>query len=80
MVYRDFKDLPGRTASDKAFEIAKNPKYDGYQRGLTSMTHKFFEKNSAGANTSGGAIKREIMWNQQLGNELQKSIIKRLET
>ena len=39
MPYGDFKDLSRRTASDKilrdkAFDIAKNPKYDGYQRGL----------------------------------------------
>ena len=45
--YRDFKDLAKRTASDKvlrdkAFNIAKNPKYDGYQRGLASMVYKFF--------------------------------------
>ena len=37
--YRDFKDLARRTASDKvlrqkAFNIAKNPKYDEYQMGL----------------------------------------------
>ena len=42
MAYGDFKDLTRRTASekilsDKAFDIAKNPKYDGYQRGLASM-------------------------------------------
>ena len=42
MAYGDFKDLEKRTASDKvlrdkAFNIAKNPKYDGYQRGLASM-------------------------------------------
>ena len=42
MAYGDFKDLARTTASykilrDKAFSIAKNPKYDGYQRGLTSM-------------------------------------------
>ena len=40
--YRDFKDLAKMTASDtflrdKAFNIAKNPKYDGHQRGLVSM-------------------------------------------
>ena len=51
MAYRDFKDLAKRTASDKvlrdkAFNIAKNPKYDGYQRGLASMVYKFFEKSS----------------------------------
>ena len=42
MAYEDFKDLTRRTASDKilrdkVFIIAKNPKYDGYQRGLASM-------------------------------------------
>ena len=42
MAYGDFKDLPRRTASDKvicdkAFDIAKNPKYDGYQPGLASI-------------------------------------------
>ena len=47
MAYGDFKDLKRRTASDnilrdKAFNIAKNPKYDGYQRGLASMVYKFF--------------------------------------
>ena len=47
MAYSDFKDLVKRTASDKvlrdkAFSIAKNPKYDGYQRGLASMLYKFF--------------------------------------
>ena len=47
MVYGDFKDLTRRTASDKilrdkAFNIAKNPKYDGYQRGLASMVYKSF--------------------------------------
>ena len=33
MTYGDFKDLPSRTASDKAFDVAQNPKYDEYQRG-----------------------------------------------
>ena len=42
MAYGDFKDLARRIASDKvwrdkSFNIAKNPKYDGYQRGLASM-------------------------------------------
>ena len=53
MAYGDFKDLARRTASDKvlrnkAFNIAKNPKYDGYQRGLASMVYKFFDKKSKG--------------------------------
>ena len=42
MAYGDFKGIKRRTASDKilkdkAFNLAKNPKYDGYQRGLASM-------------------------------------------
>ena len=34
---------------DKAFIIAKDPKYDGYQKGLASMTYKFFDKKSSGS-------------------------------
>ena len=42
MAYGDFKDLAKITVSDKvlinkAFNIAKNPKYDGYHRGLVFM-------------------------------------------
>ena len=53
MAYVDFKDLKRRTVSDKilrdkAFNIAKNPKYDGYQRGLASMVYKFFDKKVHG--------------------------------
>ena len=49
--YRDFKDITRRTASnrklrDKLFDIAKNPKYDGYQRGLASLICKSFDKKS----------------------------------
>ena len=36
---------------DKAFNIAKNPKYDGYQRGLASMVYKFFDKKTAATRT-----------------------------
>ena len=47
MASGDFKDLTRRTTSDKilhkkAFNIAKNPKYDGYQRGLASIIYNFF--------------------------------------
>ena len=50
MDYGKSKDLVKRTQSDKvlkdkAFQIASNPKYDGYQRGLASMVYKFFDKN-----------------------------------
>ena len=48
MAYGDFKDLTRRIASeeilhDKAFNIAKNPKYNVYQRGLTLMVYKLFD-------------------------------------
>ena len=76
MAYGDFKDLKRRTASDKilrdkAFNIAKNPKYDGYQRGLASMVYKFFDKKSKG---SGFNI--EVKHNEQLVKELHKTIIR----
>ena len=66
MAYGDFKDLTGRTASDKifhdkAFNIAKNLKYDVYQRGLASRVYKFFDKK-----TSGSGIKNENVSNQRL--------------
>ena len=49
MAYGDFKDLNRRTAADnvfrdKAFNIAKNPKYDVYQRGLASVIYNFLIK------------------------------------
>ena len=73
--YSESKGLAKRTQSDKvfkdkAFEIANNPKYDGYQRGLASMVYKFFDKKSKGS-----GIKNEIRENQQLANELHKLII-----
>ena len=57
MAYGEFKDLTRRTAldkilRDKAFNIAINPKYYRYQRGLASIPYKFFDKN-----TSGGTVK-----------------------
>ena len=85
MAYGDFKDLKRRAASDKilrdkAFNIAKNPKYDGYQRGLASMVYKFFDKKSASLpdkSVSGsGVANNEIKQNLQLAKELHKPIIR----
>ena len=50
MAYGKSKDLikrkqSGKVLKDKAFKIANNPKYDGYQRGLASMVYNFFDKN-----------------------------------
>ena len=54
MAYGDFKYLKKRTAADKvlrdqAFNIAKNLKYDGYQRGLATMVYKCFDKKTKGS-------------------------------
>ena len=78
MAYGNFKDLKRRTAldkvlKDKAFKIAKNPKYDGYQRGLASMVYKFFDKKSSGSGIT--AIKP----NYQLANEFHKPIIRKFK-
>ena len=75
MAYGKSKDLVKRTQSDKvlrdkAFKIASDPKYDGYQRGLASMVYKFFDKKS-----SGSGIVNEP--NYQLANELHKPIIRK---
>ena len=53
MAYGDFRDLNRKTTADKvlrdkAFNIAKNPKYDRYQRGLASMVYEFFNKKTSG--------------------------------
>ena len=59
---------------DKASNIAKNLKYDGYQRGLGLMVHKPFDKE-----TSGGTIINENISNKELTEELHKPIIRKLE-
>ena len=67
---------------DKAINIAKNPKYDGYQRGLASMVYKFFDKKSASLadkSASGGTIKNENISNEELSEELQKLIIRKFK-
>ena len=71
MAYGDFKNLPRRTTSDKilcnkAFNIAKKPKFDVQQRGLASMVYKFFNKISFSSNTSVNGVKSEIMLDQEL--------------
>ena len=65
MEYGDFKDLARRTSCDKvlrdkAFNGAKNPKYDGYHRGFASMVYKFFDKKSAGSGVANNEIKQFI--------------------
>ena len=82
MDYGDFKNLTGRTTSDKilrdkAFNIAKNLKYDGYQSGLASMVYNFFDKKSASLadkSASGSDIKNENMSKKELAKELHKPL------
>ena len=71
------QDLAKRTQSDKvlrdkAFQIANDPKYDGYQRGLASMVYKFFDKKSSG---SGIANKP----NYELEDELHERITQKFK-
>ena len=71
--YADHKDLINRTEADnvlrdKVYDIATNPKYDGYQRGLASMVYKFFNKKSMGSGIASSSI---------LADELHKPIIRK---
>ena len=75
--YGKSKDLEKRTQSDKiwrdkAFKIASDPKYDGYQRGLASMVYKFFNKKSSGSDVDAEP-------HYQLASELHKQIIKKFK-
>ena len=77
MAYGDFRDLTRRTFADKvlgdkAFNIAKDPKYNEYQRALASMVYKCFDKKS-----SDSGIKNENISNKELTEELHKPIIKK---
>ena len=76
--HSDSKYFTKRTVADKilknrAFDIAKDSKYDGYQRGLASMVYKFFDSKVSG---SGAKL---IPENEQLANELHKPIIRKFE-
>ena len=76
--YSDSKDLTKRTVAykilkNKAFDIADDPKYDGYQRGLASMVYKFFESKVSGSSA------KLIPENDQLAEELHKPIIRKFE-
>ena len=98
MAYGDFKDLTRITASDKilrekVFNIAKNPKYDGYQRELASMVYKFFDKKTSATSAwsktsakranrnkfSGSGIKNKNILNKEVAEELHKPIIRKFK-
>ena len=85
MACENFKDLNRRTAADKVlrdktFNIAKNPKYDRYQRGIASMFYTFFDKRTSGGSAmfaNKSAIKNENISNKELAEELHKPIIRK---
>ena len=73
--YADNKDLINRTKADKvlkdkAYNIASNREYDGYQRGLASMVYKFFDKKSM----ESGFVKDSSL---MLADEVHKLVIKK---
>ena len=81
MANGDFKNLARRAASDKvlrdkAINIAKNPKYDRYQRGLASMVYKFFDKKSVSGSCVATLANNEIKQNLQLAKELHKIFVR----
>ena len=70
---------------DKSFEIASNPKYNGYQRGLESMVYKVFDKKPGGGGLNSmpsyhltkelhkqaiGKFKRRKVYSSFIDNEL----------
>ena len=91
--YADHKDLINRTKSDKvlrdkAYDIASNPEYDGYQRGLASMVYKFFDKKAtaepSAKHVMGSEIKKDTTKSSSLehsslilADELHKPVIKK---
>ena len=92
--YADHKDLINRTKSnkvlrDKVYDIASNPEYDGYQRGLASMVYKFFDSKVASSDrksmgsglkklkdtTKSSSLERSSLI---LADELHKPVIKKI--
>ena len=77
--YADHKDLINRTEADKAlrdkaYDVASNPKYDGYQRGLASMVYTFFDKKSMGSGFK--KLENAVRSSSILADERHKPIIR----
>ena len=67
---------------DKAFNIAKNLKYNGYQRSLASGVYKFLDIKTSATHANkfaGCAVKKKIMQNKELAEELHKLISRNLK-
>ena len=90
-----YDDVENRLISDQklrnsAYDIASNPKYDGYQRGLASIGYKFFDskvapldkktisgKGNAKHTTKPSSLERTKEVNKILAEELHKPVIKK---
>ena len=72
--YSDSKDLAkeatwDKILTDRAYEIARNHKYHGYQRALASMIYKIFDEKTGS----------EVSVNEELAEELHKPVIKKIK-
>ena len=82
--YSLWKNVSRRLAADKllhnkVFDIAKNPKFNGYQRGLASIDYKCFDEKTSDANKGTGTNSQVAAENKKLAEKLQKPIIRKLE-
>ena len=91
MAYRDFKDLPRRTVSDKifcdkVFDIAKKSKLWWKSKGSCFSGLQIFWENIANCSTvtqawsETSAIENKIMLNQELAEELHKPTIRKFKS
>ena len=91
VAYAKYKDVENRLKSDQklrnsAYDVASNPKYDGYQRGLASIVYKFFDSKvapldkktmSGKGNAKHSSLERTKEVNRILAEELHKPVIKK---
>ena len=88
--YAKYKDVENRLISDQklrnsAYDIASNPKYDGYQRGLAGMVYKCFDskvapldkKTISGTGNAKPSSLERTGNNKILAEELHKPVIKK---
>ena len=63
------RTISGKILKDRAYGIARNHRYDGYQRALASMVYKFFDKKT----------RAWVRVNEELAEELQKPVTKKFK-
>ena len=71
--------LPINAFRDKTFNVAKNSKYDGYQKGLASIVYKCFDKKSAKDSTNRGTriVSDAVPDNQQLAKNGKSQLLEK---